>query len=352
MDSLTQIALGAAVGEALAGKKIGWRAAAWGAVAGTIPDLDVLANPFLDVVEELSFHRSVTHSVLFSLLAPLLFAWLHLQWQKHRKMTFKDWYLLYFLGFFTHILLDTFTTWGTQLGWPFTTYGYALYSIFVVDFLYTLPLLAGVVWALFLPRLHPKREFINALGLVLSSAYLLWANINQQVAENVFRANLREQQIAYSDAIVKTTPLNIFLWTVSAKTPDGFYTGFYSLFDADDKVNLQFVPGNQQLLDRLPQTEKLQRLKNITKGYYAVEAADATLAGAAQVRADAKRLVMYDLRFGTFDGWQGEAASKYVFSYIISPQPDNTLIFEQEQLRFVPTTEYLKAFFGRVLGEK
>ena len=38
MDSLTQIVLGGAVGEAVLGKKVGNRAILWGAVAGTIPD--------------------------------------------------------------------------------------------------------------------------------------------------------------------------------------------------------------------------------------------------------------------------------------------------------------------------
>ena len=42
MDSLTQVVLGAAVGEAALGKKIGNRAIVWGGIAGTIPDLDVL----------------------------------------------------------------------------------------------------------------------------------------------------------------------------------------------------------------------------------------------------------------------------------------------------------------------
>ena len=42
MDSLTQIALGAAVGTAVLGRKVGARAALWGAAVATLPDLDVL----------------------------------------------------------------------------------------------------------------------------------------------------------------------------------------------------------------------------------------------------------------------------------------------------------------------
>jgi uncharacterized membrane protein len=46
MDSITQATLGAAVGQAVLGKKIGNKAAILGAIGGTIPDLDVVQVPF------------------------------------------------------------------------------------------------------------------------------------------------------------------------------------------------------------------------------------------------------------------------------------------------------------------
>ena len=64
MDSVTQIVLGAAVGEAVLGKKIGNKAMVLGAIAGTIPDLDVIANYFTDTVSALEIHRGFTHSIL------------------------------------------------------------------------------------------------------------------------------------------------------------------------------------------------------------------------------------------------------------------------------------------------
>src|SRR5215211_5065117 len=76
MDSLTQIILGAAVGEIALGKKIGNRALIWGAIGGTIPDLDVLSNTFMAPIDALAFHRSITHSIVFSVIAPLIFGWL------------------------------------------------------------------------------------------------------------------------------------------------------------------------------------------------------------------------------------------------------------------------------------
>ena len=69
MDSLTQIVLGAAVGEATLGRKIGNRAMVWGGIAGTLPDLDVLANAVSDPMSALVYHRAFTHSLPFAFLA-------------------------------------------------------------------------------------------------------------------------------------------------------------------------------------------------------------------------------------------------------------------------------------------
>jgi inner membrane protein len=76
MDSLTQIVLGAACGAAVAGKKMGNRAMLWGAIGGTIPDLDVFASFFSDEITSTSFHRGIMHSFLFAALAPWVLAWL------------------------------------------------------------------------------------------------------------------------------------------------------------------------------------------------------------------------------------------------------------------------------------
>ena len=76
MDSLTQIVLGAAVGEAVLGRKVGNKAILYGAIAGTIPDLDIFASYFTDTVSALAIHRGFTHSILFSVLfAPVFVGW-------------------------------------------------------------------------------------------------------------------------------------------------------------------------------------------------------------------------------------------------------------------------------------
>ena len=339
MDSLTQIVLGASVGEVVCGKKIGNKALLWGAIAGTIPDLDVLLRPFQDMVQYLSYHRSFSHSFTFAILFSPLFGWLLHKIFTNSRAGFKDWTWLFFWGFVTHILLDSFTTWGTQLLFPFTNYGYALYNIFVVDPFYTIPFLIFVIATAFYNHLSLKRRKLNYIGLCVSSAYLLFSLINQQSASSAFENALKEQNIAYQSYINKATPLNIFLWSITVKTEEGYYFGYHSIFDPPNKIEFSYTPSNHQLLTNFRGNEKLERLIEITKGYYTVEKQDG-------------EFIINDLRFGQFNGWQGDAESAFVFEYHMKAENQDKLTFFQEEYRFVPDKDYLYAYFNRIIGKK
>ncbi|MFT4665112.1 MAG: inner membrane protein [Gammaproteobacteria bacterium] len=76
MDSLTQVILGAAVGEAVLGKKIGGRAMIWGGFAGFLPDLDVTSSFVVDEISALAIHRGITHSFIFAAVFSVFIAWL------------------------------------------------------------------------------------------------------------------------------------------------------------------------------------------------------------------------------------------------------------------------------------
>ena len=132
-----QIVLGAAVGEAVLGRKVGNKAMLYGAIAGTIPDLDVIANYFTDTVTAIEIHRGFTHSIVFAVLFAPVFGWLISKIEKKSPAAWQDWAWLMFWGLFTHPILDAFTTWGTQLFWPFDL-RVAFKNIFVIDPLYTL----------------------------------------------------------------------------------------------------------------------------------------------------------------------------------------------------------------------
>ena len=108
MDSLTQIVLGAACGEAVLGKKIGNKALLFGALGGTIPDLDVFVGKWLfdNEIQSMAFHRGFMHSISFALMACVVLGYL-LFWCYNRGYRFgtttrKEWIKLFF-GPFSHI---------------------------------------------------------------------------------------------------------------------------------------------------------------------------------------------------------------------------------------------------------
>ncbi|MHC2991315.1 hydrolase [Pontibacter sp. HJ8] len=338
MDSLTQIVLGAAVGEAVAGKRLGNKALLWGAIAGTIPDLDVLANPWLDAVEQLSFHRSITHSFFFAVLISPLLGWLLRRLYRNEEATFRDWTLLFFLGFTTHAILDSFTTWGTQLFWPFSNYGVAFYNIFVVDPLYTVPFLCFVVAAAFYNRKSSKRRMLNYTGLAISTAYILFSFVAKAYANDAFEESLQHQHIGYTSYISKPTPLNTLFWAVTAESENGFYTGFYSLLDKDKQIRYNFEPRQEHLLEGYRGHPKLERLLKITKGYYVIEKAG-------------KGIYIKDLRFGQFDGWQ-KGKGQYVFVYHVWRNDRGELEFKEINNRPQIDNNYLKAYLNRIMGNK
>jgi inner membrane protein len=334
----------------------------WGAVAGTIPDLDVLANPFLDIVQELRWHRSLMHSILFAVIVSPLLGWLfNVLGTKYKlkflsEMSFKRWTHLFFWGMITHSWLDIFTTWGTKILYPFSDYGYALKTVFVVDFFYTIPFLILLLWARFLPvyknntgnstkTYNSKRTFLVWFGVGMSSFYLLMGVINQQRVNSVFEENLKTQNIDYLRYDTKTTPLNILLWNNIVETKDGYYSGYYSVLDKpvldkSTEIKYHYFDKNWQLLDPIKDNEKVKQLLEVPQGYYTVEKNTENGNTIYQIN---------DLRFGQLDGWQN-GDGDFVFTYLITEDKNGNLSFEQKKNKFDEGFALVEQLFNRALG--
>ncbi len=159
--------------------------------------------------------------------------------------TFKNSYKTIFLILLTHSLLDIFTTWGTQLFWPFPE-KMALKSIFVVDLFYTVPLLMGVVLGL-----KNKRKSFTYAGLFLSTVYLVWGLVVQQIVKSRVEDQFYAQHLSKNiKTTVKPTFSNSFLWNVIVQDVDGFYISDYSIFDSNE-MNFQYFPQNKDLINHL-----------------------------------------------------------------------------------------------------
>lgn len=269
MDSLTQAALGAAVGEAVLGKKIGNKAPILGAIIATIPDLDVFLMPLFNEFQKISVHRGYSHSIVFCLLGAFLFAYIlsRIKWTK--EVPYQRLWLLSFFALFTHVLLDAFTSFGTQLFLPFTDWRVSFDSISIIDPVYTLPLLIGTLMSVskYKPS-EKKRGFPNSIGLIISSLYLLFTLANKQHIENVFNTQLEEQDIPSFRMLSVPVAIGNTVWYGVAKDKTSLYIGKYSMLKRN-KIEFHSFPINDQLLDGLDK-KLTDRMKWFAQGFYTV----------------------------------------------------------------------------------
>ncbi|WGD34698.1 metal-dependent hydrolase [Olleya sp. YS] len=243
MDSLTQIVLGAACGEVVLGKKIGNKALLFGAIGGTIPDLDVFIGRliFNNEIDINAFHRGFMHSFVFAIVvAPLIgyvVHWLYNRGKREFTTTPKDWMLLFFLSIFTHPILDSFTPYGTQLFTPFSDYRVGFNTISVVDPLYTLPFLICLIVVMFFKRQNPKRLTWTKIGIYISSLYLLLTCINKLYVNTIFKQSIAEKGFNYTRFQSQPTIFNNVLWYGIAEGEDAYYAGFYSILDTNPEFS-------------------------------------------------------------------------------------------------------------------
>ncbi|MDO7171115.1 metal-dependent hydrolase [Mariniflexile sp. AS56] len=313
MDSLTQIVLGAAIGEAVLGKKTGNKAMLYGAIAGTIPDLDVFASYFTDTVSALSMHRGFTHSILFSILFAPIFGWLVSRYEAYKN--FKDWSWLFFWALLTHPILDAHTTWGTQLFWPIDL-RLAFKTIFVIDPLYTLPFLVFLILTMFQNKISKKRRFYNDIGLTISTAYLALTFLLKWFAFQKFETALQNKNIAYKQIDTRPSPLNTILWSANIETEDAYLLGNYSFFDTQ-AIRFETYPKNHDLLGDLVKNEKVKQMIAISEGWYTINKTDG-------------ELYYNDLRFGLLS--LEPQSQDFVFKYRIDVNNNGEINFiEQEK---------------------
>lgn len=291
MDSLSQIVLGAATFAIIKDKEIGKKALLYGAILGTIPDLDVVLSPFFNPIEQLAIHRAFSHSIFFSLLLSLLFA----KWFSHKhKTSFKSWFLASFLALFTHPLLDLCTTYGTRILYPLSKSFYSLDNVFVIDPLYTIWLLIGCLVLLFMRNTNPNRQKVIKWSLALSTTYLIFGLLVHFYVMNHFKKELKIQNITYEKIKVVPTPFNTILWQVIVKTEDGLYYADYSLFDSKTTTNFHYEKNNIAFLESKKEIEALEPFFNFTEGY-------------ALAREENGKMYVYGTKFGPIAIKNGKA---------------------------------------------
>jgi inner membrane protein len=229
MDTVTQGLLGAVCGQAACGRRLGHAALAWGAVGGILPDTDMVLS-LADPLAEWQYHRSLTHSLWFGpVVGPLLGLAV---WRARRRRgalgeTPASWIAVFALALLTHPLLDLFTTYGTQLLWPFSRRRFALDAVAIIDIAYTAMLAAALLVAVLRPCGRASQPAaLAALGL--STAYLFHGLDLNRRAEAEASRQLGAEGVVASDVHAYPTLLQPWLRRVVARAGDEVRVGLLS----------------------------------------------------------------------------------------------------------------------------
>lgn len=297
MDSVTQFALGAVIGAVALGPRIGARKAIIiGGLMGTVPDLDTFI-PSDDPVSSFTSHRGASHSLIIQALATPLFAEplvrLFKGLRDHRIRTYLGIYLI----FATHALIDAITIYGTRLLYPIIDTPFGVGSMFIIDPLYSLPLVLIVLWGLVSASYTTRLATWAKRALVVTSAYMLISIPLQQMAEAKALKVLADHGIEAERTLTVAGPFTTLFWKTIAIDGNRYINVYTSTLGGDDAVTVYAHPRRADLIECLSTNKRFQELSAFNKGIYslAVEGDD---------------VVMSDLRMGL--------SPNYVFRFAIA----------------------------------
>jgi len=322
MDSVTQIVLGASVAAVCAPEGQRRKALLLGAGLGTLPDLDIFID-FGGAVENYTYHRGFSHS-LFILIPLATLLWLALKrwWAPVRDAPWP-WFWAITLTLVTHPLLDAHTAYGTQLFWPLDSPPVAWSTIFIIDPLFTLPLIMGVLFAWFRPASQRSRALLG-VGLALSSLYLGWTWMGKSLAERAARESLATAGWPEEPVFSVPTPFNSLLWRVVVITEQGHAEGLHSLVADEKPMRLAVYDSDRAALQAASGIWAVERLSWFSRGFI-------------KPSVDGDTLVLADLRMGQ--------EPLYVFRHEVARYDGND--WQPIETRLQPL-ELDRAFLGAV----
>lgn len=312
VDSLTQATLGAAVGELLLGRRMGNRALAWGALFGTLPDLDVLLSPFFGTATDLWWHRGPSHSLVVMIAAAwFLSPWLAKLWKRDKiSRTLAGWFV--FAEWSTHVLIDCFTAYGTDVLWPLPLPRVAFNHMFIIDPLFTLPMLVTLVWLAFLrtKKQLPKRRKLNAWGLGIAAGYALFSVGMKFAASAGFDADLARRGADFQRRMEAPMPFNVLLWRSVVDRGDEFWVGYRTVFESrDTPVRWTVYPKGAKALTGMEDMREVKHLEAFSNGWWIA-------------RPHAQGAWVADLRFSETRIWgdkKGMVDSRMIFAWDLRP---------------------------------
>lgn len=294
MDPVTHAALGAVTGELVLGRQIGRRSLGWGALFGVLPDWDAIPCLLMNTAWDLRIHRGLSHSLLLCLMLSWLLAKpLAKRWKKD-KVSPRQVGLFLFLAMGSHILIDIFTVYGTRIFDPFWGYPVSTDNIFIIDPVFTIPLLVAVIIGCFVkPKDWKKGAGIRSAWwcLGISCLYIglsFWA---KHTVSGAVAGDLARRGVAVQRRMEGPTPFNILLWRVVVERPGEIWVGYRSVFDpAELPVSWVMVPKGEAAMAKHADEWEVKVVREFSKGWWIAREAPGGL-------------WLVDLRFGEIRTW-------------------------------------------------
>jgi inner membrane protein len=289
MDSLTHILTGVAMGQIFSSEngKPQRRTLIWGAVAGSIPDLDAIVQPFISMENSMLFHRGISHSLLLWALCSPLLALIINRIHKGDRRSYFRWLKISVAAWLSHIVLDLFNTYGTGIFEPFSHVRVSYDAVNVFDWFYLIPILTMTAFCVFYLKNHVKKVLLASAILVFSAIYITVSVLFKISVENTAEKQCVKQGIHATRIISSPLPLSNLAWKVVVKTAGGYYAGTYYGFWKTWTV-FQYIPENALLENELIAYDNFRKLKQFTKNCYALEQKDG-------------QIFMTDLRFTSLE---------------------------------------------------
>ncbi len=336
MDTLTHIALGACIGELFTDRQFGKKALLWGALAQSIPDIDFITAFWMSPTEQLVAHRSFTHSILFALLVSYFLALAAERFHRPQNISLKKWILFLGTEVFVHLLIDGFNNYG--VGWfePFSQVRISLHAIYVADPFFSLASGIACIALIVLKMDHRHRIAWAKTACILTVMYLGYSLFNKLIVESAIKKIAARQGIQYQRHFTTPSPFNTWLWFFVLEQKDGYTTGYRSVFDHSDSLQVSYHPKNEYLLDDIKHRKEVQDLKNFSQGFYTVDKRGDTLN-------------FNDLRFGQEIGWY-DPQQPFAFHYYLTYPDENNLVVQRG--RFAQwNRKTFRRFLSRIKGD-
>ena len=287
MDPFTQGIVGTAVAQSGAKKDTLIIASIIGLLAGLAADLDIFIRSSNDPLLFLEYHRHFTHSIFFipigALLCSIVFYNL---FSKRNNLSFQKTYFFSFLGYATHGIIDSFTTYGTLLFWPFTDERIAWNTVSVIDPVFTIPIFIFVTLSI----LKRNKKF--------SFYAIIWIIFYQMVA---YSQKLRAEDIIYDYSqtfshqveFIEAKPSfgNIIVWKVIYSTPENYYVNAirlsfdHTIYSGESIEKLDLSKSFPWLNARSQQAKDIEKFRWFSNGYLGLDKNNND--------------IIYDIRFST-----------------------------------------------------